>query len=155
MILREKIGSLLDGNVDVIVHQVNCCGAMNSGVAAAIRKKYPSVYTKYKDYCHGHKYGSLPGKCLFVTVDDGKLVANLFGQEQYGYDNRRYTNYEAVYQALELVKRHLKNSGKKTIGFPYKMASDRGGADWDVILAMIKSVFKDTEHEVIIYKLQS
>ena len=33
------------------------------------------------------------------------------------------------------------------------MASDRGGADWNVILAMIESVFKDTDVTIEIWSL--
>ena len=36
---------------------------------------------------------------------------------------------------------------------PYKMSSDRGGADWDVILAIITSIFKDSDIIIEIWKL--
>ena len=39
------------------------------------------------------------------------------------------------------------------IAFPYKIGSDRGGADWEVLKEMIKSVFKDTNKEIIICKI--
>ena len=35
----------------VIVHQVNCQGRMGSGVAKAIKEKFPNVYTAYKKHC--------------------------------------------------------------------------------------------------------
>lgn len=37
-------GNLLDSTTDIICHQVNCQGKMSSGVAKAIREKYPKVY---------------------------------------------------------------------------------------------------------------
>jgi hypothetical protein len=41
---------------------------------------------------------------------------------------------------------------KKSVAFPYKMSSDRGGADWNVVLAMIESVFKNTDITIEIWK---
>lgn len=42
-------GNILDSGADVICHQVNCQGAMNSGVAKAIREKWPVVYKAYRE----------------------------------------------------------------------------------------------------------
>jgi hypothetical protein len=39
-----------------------------------------------------------------------------------------------------------------SIAFPYKIGSDRGGASWDVIYAMICDVLGD--RDVTIYKLE-
>ena len=154
MEIKEVTGNLLEGNSKVIVHQVNCMGKMNSGVARAIRDKYPNVFTAYEDRIHKHTGNTklMLGECLMVPVDGGKIVANIFGQNFYGYDGERYTSYDAVCEGLEVLRDSLQTP--TTIGFPYKMSSDRGGADWDIILAIIKSVFKDTQHEITIYKLQ-
>ena len=40
-------GNLLDSSADIIAHQTNCSGSMNSGVAKAIKEKYPRVYEQY------------------------------------------------------------------------------------------------------------
>ena len=45
--IRVVKGNLLDAREIVIAHQVNCQKKMNSGVAKAIREKYPEVYEKY------------------------------------------------------------------------------------------------------------
>ena len=47
MIRFENI-SLLEADVDYICHQVNCMGRMNSGVAKAIRERWPIVFTTYQ-----------------------------------------------------------------------------------------------------------
>ena len=38
-------------NLDIICHQVNCQGKMNSGIAKQIREKWPVVYKKYSELC--------------------------------------------------------------------------------------------------------
>ena len=42
-------GNLLDATEAIIAHQVNCQRKMNSGVAKAIREKYPIVFDIYQE----------------------------------------------------------------------------------------------------------
>lgn len=147
-----KTGNLLDAQTDVIAHQVNCQGVMGSGVAKYIREKWPNVFEEYKKYCDDIYSHQVFGSCLLVDINNEQCVANLFGQFRYGRDGKRYTNYEALYKSLErLVAQMIDN--KKSVAFPYKMSSDRGGADWNVVLAMIESVFKDTDITIEIWSL--
>ena len=64
----------------------------------------------------------------------------------------RFTNYEAFWSGLVRLKEELRPDETK-IAFPYKIGSDRGGADWGVLREMIKSVFKDINKEIIICKI--
>lgn len=143
-------GNLFSTNADVICHQVNCQGVMGSGVAKQIKEKYPKAYEGYKmlfDYVEGPSY--LLGFTQLIKTND-KYIANLFCQLDYGYDGKRYTNYEAVYEAFN----HLNENCPQDFifAFPYHFGCDRGGADWDIILKMMEVVFKD--REVFIYKLK-
>jgi hypothetical protein len=52
MEISIKNGSILSGGDNVVAHQVNCVGVMGSGVALAIRDKYPRVYTEYLEFCN-------------------------------------------------------------------------------------------------------
>ena len=47
--IEIKIGDITNSKANYICHQVNCQGAMNSGVAKAIREKWPRVYKAYSD----------------------------------------------------------------------------------------------------------
>ena len=146
-------GNLLDAQTDVIVHQVNCQGVMGSGVAKYIREKWTNVFEEYKKYCDDLWSHQLLGSCLLVDINNEQYVANLFGQSSYGRDGKRYTDYEALYKSLERLVAQMVGINKKSVAFPYKMSSDRGGADWNVVLAMIESVFKDTDITIEIWQL--
>lgn len=150
-----KTGNLLDAQTDVIAHQVNCQGVMGSGVAKQIREKWANVYTAYKaEYdLFTDLNKPLLGNCQLVQVNDHQYVANLFGQNKYGYDSKRYTSYDGIYDALTNLVFQMENNNINSIAFPFRMSSDRGGADWNVVLAMIESVFKDTEITIEIWKL--
>ena len=49
-------GDITKSDCDIICHQVNCQGVMNSGVAKAIREKWPEVYDNYKRWCDREEY---------------------------------------------------------------------------------------------------
>lgn len=144
-------GNLLDATEDIICHQVNCQGVMGSGVAKAVRDKWPEVYRAYRAYVYMHEDEStLLGKSFLAQIDGGRAVMNMFAQNLYGYDGSRYTSYDAFYKCLEDIKKKV--SRHCSIAFPYKIGSDRGGASWDVIYAMICDVMGD--RDVTIYKLE-
>lgn len=147
-------GNLLDSTADIIAHQTNCSGSMNSGVAKAIKDAYPRVWEQYKK---AYDKGLLKlGMCQVVKTnpngEDNRLVANLFGQDKYGYNGQRYTNYEGIYVALEKLAVYCKENNLKSVAFPWKMSSDRGGADWMVICAMIEAAFKDLDITIEYWK---
>lgn len=148
-----KTGNLLDAQTDVIAHQVNCQGVMGSGVARQIKEKWPNVFKKYDLMCFEYEDKSdLLGECQLAEINKTQCVANLFGQQWYGRDVKRYTSYDAIYEALTNLAVQMMDNGRESVAFPYKMSSDRGGADWNVILAIIESVFKNTDITIEIWK---
>ena len=125
---------LTTSDADYICHQVNCMGKMNSGVAKAIREKWPIVYTTYLEaWQNAPRRLQLLGTILPVNVSP--MVINMFSQENYGYDGKRYTSYDAFWSCLGHIKEIIPKGSK--ISFPYKIGCDRGGANWDVIFMMI------------------
>lgn len=139
---------LTTSDAQYICHQVNCQGKMNSGVAKAIREKWPIVYTTYKQVCEeeitiGEPHHNMLGDIMFVNVNDyepktwpqAPIVVNMFSQEHYGYDGKRYTSYDAFWSCLGHIRESIPKGSK--IAFPYKIGSDRGGANWEVIYTMI------------------
>lgn len=151
MAVSVIIGDLLEATEDIIAHQVNCQAKMGSGVALQIKNKYPNVYRDYMNCFEGRKPNQLLGKMRVSFINDNKYVAHLFGQLNYGYDGKRYTNYEALYSSLSSLK-EVAEIGNKSIALPYKIGCDRGGASWKIILAMIEEIFSD--YQVTLYKLE-
>lgn len=153
MEIKHIDGNLLDTNADLILHQVNCQGAMNSGVAKAIREKWPVVFEIYRTFCNAN--GQHLGDCLPVKINDTQRVINMFSQDKYGYDGEMYTSYDAVNTCLKKIRGYCEKNGLKTIALPYNMCCCRGGANWDVIMAMIKANFEDSDITIEIWKLDN
>lgn len=143
------VDALLNKEVDVIAHVVNCQGVMGSGVAKEIKERVPQVFNAYSDI-PGYRLGG------FLYVNG---VFNLFAQDSYGRD-KRHLNYGALAQSLSCMESELsdmrldkgRTSPAWKIGIPYKMGCDRAGGDWEVVQEMLEHLLKD-EAEIIYYKL--
>lgn len=142
--IRYIKGDITKSNCDIICHQVNCQGVMNSGVAKAIREKWPEVYEQYKDLCKKQEQTI----CLLGTMQPVEIqknptryVVNLFAQQYYGFHGVRFTDYEAFYNSIAYLSVQLASNPDKTIAFPYKIGCVRGGANWNIIKTMIEEVF--------------
>jgi O-acetyl-ADP-ribose deacetylase (regulator of RNase III) len=150
MQLIEIEGNLLESKVNVIAHQTNCKATMGSGIARQIRDKWVNVYQAYCDLClaGGSK---LLGTCQMVKIGEKQYVANLFGQDGYGIEKRQ-TDYEQIYRALEDLASIMRSKELTSVAFPCYMSSALAGADWHIIKQMIISVFDNTPFRVEIIK---
>ncbi len=160
--IQHKIEDLFASNADIIAHQVNCQGVMGSGVARQVRMLFPGAYSCYRDACRGAKGETerLLGNTLLSSenLPDGKIVyiANMFAQNQYGYDGSRYTDYEAFRSCLVQLSVFAdairQNWGKEPrIALPYRIGCDRGGGDWDTVYKIIQEELGDLD--VTLYEL--
>ena len=155
MKIEIKEGDFTTTTAQMMIHQVNCQGVMNSGAAKCVRDKYPIVFEEY------HKFWDryytikhlLLGKAQIVKINDNQYAVNVFGQFNYGYDGKMYTSYDALDQAFKYLAKYIKEHTEiKAIAFPYMFGCGRGGADWNVVFAMITSIFKDLDITIEIWQ---
>ena len=141
---------IFESGADVICHQVNCQGVMGSGVAKQVREKYPEVYKYYMSECKKHSVEEILGATQLIQINETTHIANLFGQNHYGYDGKVYTDYKALGDAIFETAVWATLNEKKTIAFPYLMGCHRGGGDWNIVYKIIEEVFGDSDCEVLI-----
>ena len=163
--INFRNGNLLDADVEYICHQVNCQGRMGSGIAKSIRERWPVVYDEYRakfdemeekliEVCGSWESqvdisDVLLGDVQLVRVGNNKTVVNLFAQQYYGYDGKRYTSYDGFWTCLGKIRETVPVGAK--IGFPDHIGCGLGGANWEVICTMIEEALND--YDVYIYKL--
>lgn len=153
--IEERNGDLLQQeDVQIIAHQVNCKGVMNSGIAKQIKEKYPDNFTNYRNFCivnhrDNHELG---GKMLATKEFDGKHIVNLFSQGDYGYDGKTYTEYPWFMKCIENLYAYAKSNHLEVIGIPYKIGCVRGGADWNIIHRILEDTFKNSSLKLVICK---
>lgn len=148
--IRVVDKDLLDSDADILVHQTNCMGIMGSGVALALKLRYPEIFPPYKQLC-SQKGSKLLGTTQVIVTESGKVIANLFGQDRINrtwYLGGQVTNLAAVENGMCEVIAYAKQHGISKIALPYKMGAVRGGARWEDVLAIIEKVCQDVEIEV-------
>lgn len=137
-----KTGDLLDCTEPWILHGCNCQGVMGSGVAKAIRDKYPSAYDVYKVW--EDQNGLELGGVIFAEQDDGKTIFNGLTQNFYGRDGKCYVDYNAVREVIEAIDDYAaKHYAAKDVGYmPIvampKIGAGLGGGDWKFISTIIE-----------------
>lgn len=149
-------GNIFDSVADVICHQVNCQGVMGAGIALQIKKRYPIVYEKYKEYCDSNPLYNILGTAQIVQVDRFTFVANLFAQETYGKlkPGTTYTNYTALKNAFIDISINADKYGYRSIAIPYGIGCGLAGGDWDKVWGIINEVFMFTSLSVQVWRLR-
>lgn len=120
----------------IIVHGCNCQGVMGSGVAKALRSKWPQIFTSYKRMCDNCvSRNNLLGGVSMVQINSELHIANAFTQLYYGKDGRKYADPEAIVTALSSVNGFAAGWASTfdvmmDIYLP-KIGCGLGGLDWD------------------------
>lgn len=132
---------LFDVEHGFICHQVNCQGVMGSGIAKAVRQRWPNVYEAYLGRVQARRSaGRSPlGEIQAVPVGPSLLVVNMFCQDDYnrpGRPEQRHTNYGAIARAFSALER----MDTLPAYVPWLFGSDRGGADWSIVQEIIDGV---------------
>jgi O-acetyl-ADP-ribose deacetylase (regulator of RNase III) len=145
---------LLEADVAVVAQSVNCQCKMQSGLALAIKNKWPEV--ERDDNMTAPADKNKLGIVRLVKIEKPSnsilYVANLYSQFNWGRSQRQ-VDYEYLYQCLTGLERKVLDIDLRlNVGIPYNLSSDRAGGDWDVVLAMINSVFKKSPINVLICK---
>lgn len=145
--MKHVIGDITTVRQGVIVHQVNCQGVMGSGVAAALRAKYPVIWEKYRDRCRtlsgeGADTTKLLGYAQLVPVGDGLWVCNLFAQNSYGRDGQRFTSYDAFDDGMQHLHQQLQTEHGQ-VHHPL-IGAGLGGGKWEVLKSIIEHRIGET-----------
>ena len=142
--IKYIVGDILKCNAKIRCHQVNCKGIMGSGLAKQVKSKYPETFNFYKDLCKKYKSQELLGTVQFTDCHDNTILANMFAQDEFGFDNKQYTQYEALDNCISHVYKKAEEYNY-SIAFPYMLGCVRGGGSWSKVLSIIEKYFKDSE----------
>lgn len=117
----------------MIVHGCNAQGVMGSGVALALRTKWPQIFQGYRNLCESYSFGiELLGCVQFVSIssifDKEIIVGNLITQHEYGRDGKRYADVNAIEKALSTACQHV-SLYKLPLYMP-KIGCGLGGLNW-------------------------
>lgn len=158
MTITERVDDLITvgqrGEVDVIVHQANLEHTFGAGIARQIRLRLPYAYRAdlASAFADPDKLGHFTiGHPDETLGESGPAVVNLYSQTSL-YPS--HTSYDAMVEGLITLKEWLDVFQEiKSIGFPFQMGSGLADGDWNVVRAIIESVFRDSRFEIVIVRL--
>lgn len=129
----DLVALALAGLFDVVAHGCNCMGAMDAGLAKAIKAKFPEACAADLATLRGDR-GKL-GTCSFALVErDGRALTIVNAYTQFDYRGRGpLVDYDAVRKCMAWIKE--RHAGRR-IGLPLIGAGLAGG-DWPRIAAII------------------
>ena len=153
--IKEVNGNLLTyPGIQVIGHQTNCLGAFGKGFALQVKQKYPYVYETYNKYCKSQSDAhNLLGTIQVLKTDDGKYIANLFGEYSFcesvaPYEEGgkpRHTDYDALWQCLRRLHIWMVLNDIKTVGIPDLIGCGLAGGSKTIVRQLIEDEFGDDE----------
>ena len=150
MLTYEKGDLITNKGYTIFCHQVNCRYRMGSGIAKQIRSLYPEVYREYMSL-NRQTLGTIQP----VITNDCRVCINMFAQDNYGRDGKRYTDYTAFKNCLNEIEKYLKsNRDDMVVAFPYGIGCGLGGGDWHVIKGMLMDFSSKIKQPVKIVSLR-
>jgi O-acetyl-ADP-ribose deacetylase (regulator of RNase III) len=142
--IEYRKGDLLETDITYILHGCNAMGVMGSGVAAAIRRKYPKAYIDYMDIYNSH--GLTLGSVSMSDQPDGKVILNAITQPTVGRTGV-HVSYWAVANVFQRLNVLIRD---KQVALPM-IGAGLGGGDWNVIEAIIENTAKT--YQPVVYQL--
>lgn len=140
-------GDVTKASQDIIAHGVNCKGAMGSGVALALLKRWSRVREQYmvKHQNGGWRLGDIQ----YVPIGEGRFVANCATQKDYLPRGPQHADYDAIEKVMNDLAEYCAIHGK-TLAMP-KIGAGLAGGDWKVIRKIIDKAFP--YKDVFVYHL--
>ncbi len=151
--IRSKIGDIRDVRKgEMLVHCVNCQGSMGAGLAKSIKNKWPEVYQDYVSHVNKSKKVNLLGTVRYF-ITDGPIVANLFGQLNYG-TGARFVSYDALDAGFEAIAEEFRQMPEKiVVNFPL-IGCGLAGGYWPVVKEIIEARLPDEGFDKVLWKLE-
>ncbi len=156
MITLKSIDIFKNNQLHGMIHQCNCFHTMGGGIAKLVKQKFPDAYEADKKTAYGDrdKLGS------FSTQPEDALswgdfrIYNCYSQFNFG--GGLETDYDAVEQCFEAVKKHIitNDHGRAfspndyrynyQLGIPHGYGCGLAGGDWQTVEGIILKVFSDS-----------
>lgn len=135
--IRELSGDLLLSDAPVLVHGVAPNDDFHTGLALAVRERWPALYKDFKHYCHSEH--PKPGSLWTWGGPGGLRVVQLFTQDAKpnhgGHPGKAHI--ENVNHALRELHKLIEKEGWTHVALP-KLATGVGSLDWNDVYPLIK-----------------
>lgn len=158
--LHQLDGDVFEKGYDFIIHQANCQATMGAGIAATIKKEFPSVFEADKKFKIPPGRGRL-GSFSFSEVPkrhapkENFTLFNLYGQDNW-CGASVLTEYDAFEKALNGILTYIQRTyptyKDMTIAVPYLIGCDRAGGEWSIVSTLLEKASLAFDIDIYISK---
>lgn len=148
--IQEVSGDILLTKAQAIAHGVAPNDHFDSGLALALRERYPSMVKDFRHYAHQEH--PAPGGAWFWGGAEGARVFNLMTQEgrhEHGARPGKAT-VSNVRHALQELAKQVEAEGIESLALP-RIATGVGGLDWDEVRPVVHECLGHLDIPVYVY----
>ncbi len=143
--IREYTGNIFVIKAQAYVNTVNCVGVMGAGIALSFKRKFPKMFSSYREMC---KLGNVKvGSMTIITVprynEDTILVIN-FPTKQH-WKNPSKISY--IKDGMKSLVAEIKRLGIKSIAIPH-LGCNNGGLSWKDVKPIVYEALEPISEEV-------
>ncbi|GAB1388731.1 MAG: hypothetical protein AMXMBFR78_02190 [Rubrivivax sp.] len=155
--IREVEGDILLSQAQDIAHGIATHDPFDSGLALALRERFPSMVKDYRHAMHS-KSPETGGIWVWRGVnEDGSTrgIVNLLTQGMQSQDKAARpvkARLEDVNRALRALARHVQDEGIKSLALP-RLATGVGALDWAEVKPLIQQHLGSLGIPVIVYEV--
>lgn len=150
--IREVEGDILLSQAQVIAHGVAPNDHFDSGLALALRERWPAMVKDYRHYCQTSHPKS--GEIWAWSGADGRSIVNLMTQAAayaHGEKPGKATT-ESVNHSLKALAKLVQAEGIKSLALP-RLATGVGGLDWAAVKPLVAKHLGDLGIPVYVYNV--
>ncbi|ADV00964.1 macro domain-containing protein [Alicycliphilus denitrificans] len=153
--IKEVTGDILLSKADLLAHGISANDPFDSGLALALRERWPSLV---KDYRHDTRSKAIgTGEVwAWAGVQEGggvRRIVNLVTQNTLGQGPAAKpgkASVENVRAALQNLAKVIRQEGIKSVALP-RLATGVGGLEWDDVRPLITQYLGELGIPVIVY----
>lgn len=150
--IYEVEGDILLSGAHAIAHGVAPNDDFKSGLAHALRERWPAMYKAFRHYCHsaGHHVGH-----MWATMQaDGHYLVALFTQEAplAEGEHPQPAKLSLVNHALRDLRKFAEKEGIRSLALP-RLATGVGGLDWAEVKPLIEHHLGELAIPVYVYSV--
>lgn len=136
--IREVSGDILLSGAQAIVHGVAPNDHFASGLALALRERWPAMYKDFRHYCQGHHVE--PGGLWAWAGTGGVRLVALFTQDAAKHEHAHPGKAQPAHvnHALRALHALAVKESFTSLALP-RLATGVGGLDWTVVRPLVEN----------------
>ncbi len=155
--IREVEGDILLSDAQVIAHGIATADPFDSGLALALRERFPSMVKDYRHATHAKQPDTGDIWAWGGVNEDGSVrgIVNLLtqGMQSHAKSARPMkAKLEDVNHALRELANLVRKDGIKSVALP-RLATGVGGLDWADVKPLVQQHLGDLGVPVLVYEV--